>query len=155
MKKRILFVCLGNICRSSAAQTIFQQLVDEANLAHEFFVDSAGIIDYHEGEPADSRMRGHASRRGLRITHLSRPVRTSDFHNFDLIIGMDESNLRRLRALCPSDVRTDKILPMADYLQNHSADYIPDPYYGGPEDFEHVLDLLEDACQGLLSTLVK
>ncbi len=151
--KRILFVCLGNICRSSAAQTIMQRLVDEAGLSAEFEIDSAGLISYHEGEPADRRMRSHASRRGLRITHLSRPIRTTDFRHFDMIIGMDDSNMSQLHRLSP-DLDTDaKLHRMTDYCLNMVADHVPDPYYGGDSDFELALDLLEDACQGLLTAI--
>ena len=100
---KILFVCLGNICRSCSAQTIMQSVVDKAGRTMEFELDSAGLISYHEGEQADSRMRMHASKRGYHITHLSRPIRTSDFRHFDLILGMDDSNIDRLREL-PQDL---------------------------------------------------
>ncbi len=147
---KILFICLGNICRSSAAQTIMQRLVDEAGLSARFEIESAGLINFHEGEPADRRMRRHASRRGLHITHLSRPVCEADFRHFDLIIGMDESNIRRLHALAPDTSTAAKIHRMTDYCQRDTASDVPDPYYGGSEGFERVLDTLEDACAGLL-----
>ncbi len=150
MKHRILFICLGNICRSSSAQTIMQHLVDEAGRTAEFELDSAGLIAYHEGEKADSRMRMHASRRGYDITHLSRPIRTSDFRYYDLIIGMDDSNIDRLHDLSP-DLECDaKIHRMTEYCKEKVVDHVPDPYYGGASGFENVLDILEDACQGLL-----
>lgn len=153
MKHRILFICLGNICRSSSAQTIMQHLVDEAGRTEEFELDSAGLIAYHEGEKADSRMRMHASRRGYDITHLSRPIRTSDFRYYDLIIGMDDSNIDRLHDLSP-DLECDaKIHRMTEYCKEKVVDHVPDPYYGGASGFENVLDILEDACQGLLETL--
>lgn len=147
---KILFVCLGNICRSCSAQTIMQAFVDKAGRSKEYELDSAGIIGYHEGEPADSRMRMHASKRGYRITHLSRPVRTSDFRYFDLILGMDDSNIDRLRDMAPDLECEAKIGRMTDYCRTKVADHVPDPYYGGASGFENVLDLLEDACQGLL-----
>ena len=100
--RRILFVCLGNICRSSSAQTIMQARVDELGLSDDYYIDSAGLISYHQGEPADSRMRTHAARRGYNITHLSRPITYNDFFDFDMIIGMDDSNIDRLRDLAPS-----------------------------------------------------
>ncbi len=152
--RRILFVCLGNICRSSAAQTIMQRLVDEAGLTHDFELDSAGIIGYHEGEQADRRMRTHAYQRGLRITHRSRPIREGDFRHFDLIIGMDDSNIARLRRLAPTPSMAEKLHLMTEYCVNTTATHVPDPYYGDASDFEYVLDLLEDACQGLLASLL-
>ncbi len=152
---KILFVCLGNICRSSAAQTVFQQLVDEAGLADEYEVDSAGIISYHQGEPADPRMRAHAARRGYTITHLSRPIRTDDFLHFDLIIGMDDQNMDDLADRAPSVEAKRKICRMTDYCRLKQTDHVPDPYYGGAQGFENVLDLLEDACAGLLNSLEK
>lgn len=151
---KILFVCLGNICRSCSAQTIMQSVVDKAGRTMEFELDSAGLISYHEGEQADSRMRMHASKRGYHITHLSRPIRTSDFRHFDLILGMDDSNIDRLRELAPDLECEAKIRRMTDYCQTKVADHVPDPYYGGASGFENVLDLLEDACQGLLEEIV-
>ncbi len=148
---RILFVCLGNICRSCAAQTVMQHIVDEQGMSADFQLDSAGLIDYHEGEKADSRMRKHASRRGYNITHLSRPVRRTDFENFDLIIGMDNSNIEGLRRIATSNTE-NKIHRMTEWCSRYDTDVVPDPYYGGDAGFEHVLDLLEDACQGLLNS---
>lgn len=153
-KHKIMFVCLGNICRSCSAQTIMQSVVDKAGRTMEFELDSAGLISYHEGEQADSRMRMHASKRGYHITHLSRPIRTSDFRHFDLILGMDDSNIDRLRELAPDLECEAKIRRMTDYCQTKVADHVPDPYYGGASGFENVLDLLEDACQGLLEEMV-
>jgi protein-tyrosine phosphatase len=99
MKYKILFVCLGNICRSSAAEEIMRQKIRKAGGEDSFFVDSAGLISYHQGEMADPRMRMHAKRRGYDITHLSRPVKQQDFYDFDLIVGMDASNIDRLHCL--------------------------------------------------------
>ena len=151
--KRILFVCLGNICRSSAAEEIMRTFIRKSGLEHEITVDSAGLIDYHKGEEADSRMKAHAARRGYRITHLSRPVRTEDFFDFDLIIGMDERNIDRLKDLAPDLESEDKIRRMTAYCRIKIADHVPDPYYGGAEGFENVLDILEDACNGLLADI--
>lgn len=116
-------------------------------------VDSAGLISYHQGEQADPRMRSHASRRGYHITHLSRPVRTMDFYDFDLIIGMDDSNISRLHDLAPNLEAEDKIHRMTEYCIHKVADHVPDPYYGGAQGFENVIDILEDACEGLLHNL--
>lgn len=150
---KVLFVCLGNICRSSTAQTIMQQLLDKHDLHPHIQVDSAGILNYHQGEAADPRMRAHAARRGYDITHLSRPVTARDFYDFDLILGMDEGNIDDLHDRCPSPALEHKIGRMTDYCRQNLADHVPDPYYGGAQGFEHVLDLLEDACEGLLEKL--
>ena len=153
-KYRILFVCLGNICRSSSAEGVMRHLVEEAGLEEQFVIDSAGILSYHQGELPDPRMRAHAIRRGYNLTHRSRPVRTSDFYDFDLIIGMDDRNIEDLKERAPSVETERKIRRMTDYCTRFThADYVPDPYYGGAEGFEYVLDLLEDACAGLLEEL--
>lgn len=153
MKYKILFVCLGNICRSSAAEEIMRQKIRKAGVEDSFFVDSAGLISYHQGEMADPRMRMHAKRRGYDITHLSRPVKQQDFYDFDLIVGMDASNIDRLHSLCPTVEDESKIVMMTDYCMEKVADHVPDPYYGGASGFENVLDILEDACEGLMMKL--
>jgi len=153
MKYKILFVCLGNICRSSAAEEIMRQKIRKAGVEDSFFVDSAGLISYHQGEMADPRMRMHAKRRGYDITHLSRPVKQQDFYDFDLIVGMDASNIDRLHCLCPTVEDESKIVMMTDYCMEKVADHVPDPYYGGASGFENVLDILEDACEGLMMKL--
>lgn len=153
-KKKILFVCLGNICRSSSAEGIMKHLIEKAGREDEFLIDSAGISGYHRGDLPDRRMREHAARRGYDLTHRSRPVRTEDFYNFDLIIGMDDSNIEDLKERAPSTDEWRKIHRMTEYCTRHTrADYVPDPYYEGYEGFEYVLDLLEDACAGLLEQL--
>ncbi len=150
---RILFVCLGNICRSSSAEEIMRTYIRKAGLEDQIQVDSAGISGYHRGEPADERMRAHAIRRGYNITHRSRPVCTDDFYNFDLILGMDDSNIDALCERAPSVETEKKIRRMTDYCRTKAADYVPDPYYGGAQGFENVLDILEDACKGLLEEI--
>lgn len=154
-KYRILFVCLGNICRSSAAEGVMLHLLKEKGLEKEFEIDSAGILSYHEGELPDSRMRAHAARRGYRLEHRSRPVRTDDFEHFDLIIGMDDRNIDDLQEKAPSLEACTKIHRMTEYCTRTIADHVPDPYYGGGEGFEYVLDILEDACAGLLTSLTQ
>ena len=149
---KLLFICLGNICRSPMAETVFRHLVEERGLEDRFEVDSAGLIDYHEGEMADNRMRRHASMHGYYITHRSRPVETDDFRHFDYIIGMDRQNIRALETMQPADSRA-QILDMASFLRVHKADSVPDPYYGGEQGFERVIALLEDACASLLDRL--
>ena len=152
--KRILFVCLGNICRSSSAEEIMRTFIRRKGLEDQIEVDSAGILNYHQGELPDSRMRMHASRRGYNLTHRSRPVCTADFWDFDLIIGMDDRNIQDLKDRAPSLETEGKICRMTDFCRHKIADYVPDPYYGGAQGFENVLDILEDACEGLLTFLV-
>ena len=151
--KKILFVCLGNICRSSTAEGVMLHLIKEAGLEKEFVIDSAGILSYHQGELPDSRMRAHAARRGYQLVHRSRPVRIEDFYHFDLIIGMDDRNIDDLKDKAPSPEEWKKIHRMTEYCTRIPADHVPDPYYGGAEGFEYVLDVLEDACAGLLTSL--
>ena len=150
---RILFVCLGNICRSAAAEGVMNHLLHKCGLEERFEVDSAGILSYHQGELPDSRMRAHAARRGYSLVHRSRPVCTDDFYNFDLIIGMDDQNIDDLHDRAPSPEECRKIHRMTEYCTRSCADHVPDPYYGGAEGFEYVLDVLEDACAGLLTSL--
>ena len=154
-KQKILFVCLGNICRSSSAEGVMRHLVEEAGVADRFVIDSAGILSYHQGELPDPRMRAHAIRRGYDLTHRSRPVRIGDFYDFDLIVGMDDRNIEDLKERAPSVEAERKICRMTDFCTRYTqADHVPDPYYGGAEGFEYVLDLLEDACVGLLRKLM-
>lgn len=147
--KKILFVCLGNICRSSAAEGVMNEFLKKYHIDHLFEVDSAGLIDYHEGELSDPRMRAHARDRGYNLIHRSRPVTTSDLEKFDFIFGMDHNNISGLKRLASDQTQIEKIELFANYCKEHDASVIPDPYYGGPEDFEYVLDLLEDACEQL------
>lgn len=151
--KKILFVCLGNICRSCTAEEIMRTLVRAEGMEADFLLDSAGLSSYHEGEKADARMRAHAARRGIHITHLSRPVRYDDFFRFDLILGMDDANVERLREMAPGLEEEKKVKRMADFCRLKCVDCVPDPYYGGDSGFENVIDILEDACAGLLEHL--
>ena len=156
-KYRILFVCLGNICRSPAAQAVMQRIVDEHGASGRFELDSAGIGNWHAGQLPDPRMRAHARRRGLELTHRARQVRESDFDRFDLIIGMDSGNLADLRELAPTPEALAKIKPMAAWIRTMATryDHVPDPYYEGAEGFELVLDLLDDACSALYADLTR
>lgn len=148
-KRKILFVCLGNICRSPSAEEITRTLAKERGIDGFFDLDSAGISSYHEGEMPDPRMRTYAMKRGYNLTHMSRPVRTEDFYDFDLIIGMDDRNIDKLNELAPGTDEMKKIKRMTGYCIKKVVDYVPDPYYDGG--FDNVIDILEDACEGLLN----
>lgn len=155
-KKRVLFVCLGNICRSPAAEGVFRAYVDKAGLSDEFEIDSCGFYGGHAGDLPDKRMRVHATRRGYSLIHRSRVIRPSDFEDFDIILGMDDRNISSLHDTAPSTECEDKIVRMSDFISHHShTDCVPDPYYEGSEGFELVLDLLEDGCLELLNSLKK
>ena len=130
-------------------------LLKETGREKEFVIDSAGILSYHQGELPDSRMRAHAARRGYQLVHRSRPVTTDDFYEFDLIIGMDDRNIQDLKDRAPSLEAEKKIFRMTDFCRVKQVDYVPDPYYGGASGFENVLDILEDACEGLLQEIKK
>lgn len=150
----ILFVCLGNICRSPAAEGVMQAVVDEEGAAARFTIDSAGTGDYHIGDLPDRRMIIHARRRGYELTHRCRQVRAYDFDDFDIIVAMDASNERNLRRIAPSPEAEAKIVQMAEFVDIASRyDHIPDPYYEGAEGFELVLDLLQSACRNLYDAL--
>lgn len=151
---KILFVCLGNICRSPAAQGVMQQLVDQRGLTGRFMIDSAGTYGGHAGSGPDRRMRVHALRRGYDLTHRSRRVTGSDFEDFDLIVAMDAGNERDLVQMAATPDEARKVVAMGRYIRLYPHyDYVPDPYYEGAEGFELVLDLLEDACANLLDAL--
>ncbi|MDR1646283.1 MAG: low molecular weight phosphotyrosine protein phosphatase [Tannerellaceae bacterium] len=152
---RILFVCLGNICRSPAAEAILKKQIKDAGLENDITVDSAGLLDYHEGERPDPRMRRHAALRGYVLDSRSRPLKTKDFLDFDRIIGMDHQNIEALHRLAPDAASQCKIQKMTDYDPARPQRYthVPDPYYGESADFDHVLDILEDTCRELLKTL--
>lgn len=149
-KVRVLFVCLGNICRSPAADGIMQAIVAEHGDEARWEIDSAGTGGYHVGDLPDNRMRIHARRRGYELNHICRQVRYSDFDDFDLIIPMDANNEMNLKRLSPSLENEAKIVPMAKFIDMALRyDYIPDPYYEGAEGFELVLNLLENGCANL------
>lgn len=153
--KKILFVCLGNICRSPGAEGIFKQIVETRGLSARFEIDSAGTHAYHVGEPADKRMKSHALKRGYNLTSISRKFNPAfDFDYFDLIIGMDDENIRDLKSKARNDADLMKIHKMTDFRKTFKYNEIPDPYYGGADGFELVIDLLEDSCGGLLENLV-
>jgi len=135
------------------AEAVFQRIVSENGLTSKFEIDSAGMLAYHKGELADSRMRYFAAKRGYHLTHHSRPFASSDFDNFDMIIGMDDQNIDALKAKAMTMEESNKIYRMVDFCVNLHATHVPDPYYGGDQGFENVIDLLEDACAGLFTHL--
>jgi protein-tyrosine phosphatase len=155
-KTKILFVCMGNICRSPSAEAVFNGLLRNKDLASEYEIDSAGTVGFHVGERADQRMQSHAIKRGYNLTSISRKFNAlSDFDHFDLIIGMDDENIRSLKDMARNKKDLRKIHLMTDFRMEWKYDEVPDPYYGGEEGFELVLDLLEDSCQGLLKEIQK
>lgn len=150
---KVLFICMGNICRSPSGEAVMNKLVKRAGLENEIECDSAGTIAYHEGEQADARMKRHAIKRGYRLTSISRRFIEIDFQKFDYIIVMDESNYNDLLSFDFEKKYTEKIFMMTDFSKNGNYHEVPDPYYSGPESFELVLDILEDACAGLLNKI--
>ncbi len=152
-RTRILFVCLGNICRSPAAEEVMRVQIKKAGLERAVEVDSAGLISYHAGELPDSRMRSHAARRGYILSSRSRPVEYDDFFRFDYIIGMDQHNIVQLQKMAPTAESMAHIHLFTDFTNRLLHDHIPDPYYGGADGFELVLDLVEDCAQGLIAHL--
>lgn len=153
--KRILFVCLGNICRSPGAEGVMKALVKREGLEKDFYIDSAGTYGGHSGDLPDPRMRAHAARRGYDLNSRARKFYPeADFAEFDLIIGMDNQNIRDLWQMAKNDTELAKIHKMTEYCTQlaHMTE-VPDPYYSGADGFELALDLLEDATRGLLNTI--
>lgn len=152
-KIRILFVCMGNICRSPTAEGVFRSAVKKAGKEGHFHIDSAGTHDYHIGKEPDRRTQQAAMKRGYDLSTLrGRQVSREDFERFDLVLAMDHSNLANLHRICPPEQR-HKVSLFLEYSRKFSEREVPDPYYGGAQGFEHVLDLVEDAAEGLLETL--
>lgn len=153
-KKSVLFVCMGNICRSPTAEGVFRKIVEDAGLAEEVTVDSAGTHAYHSNEPADHRAVAAAEQRGYSLTGIkARRVRESDFEQFDYVLAMDEDNLRNLRE--QADEQFHSRIRLFLEFGDGTASEIPDPYYGGKVGFERVLDLVETASKGLLQEIQK
>ena len=153
---KVLFVCTGNICRSPAAEGIFKKFVRDANLENDISIDSAGTIGYHSGELPDARMRKHASARGYNLDSRARQFNPKkDFEEFDYIITMDNYNYTDLIQLDRKKLYTNKLFKMADFISDKNISEVPDPYYGGAEGFEFVIDILEDGTKNLLTKIKK
>ncbi len=149
-KISVLFICMGNICRSPTAQGVFARLVEDAQLSHLIQIDSAGTHAYHVGNPPDERAAQAAARRGIDLSpQRARRVEAADFERFDYVLAMDRSNLEDLLTECP-EPHQEKLRLFLDFAGQSSQQDVPDPYYGGPQGFERVLDLVEEAAQGLL-----
>ena len=156
MLKKILFVCLGNICRSPAAEGIFQKKIHDRGLEKSFVVDSAGTGGWHVGNLADSRMRKAALARGINLESRSRQIKQIDLYDFDIILVMDQDNLKAVKSLITDelDPLNSKIKLILSYSKKTELYEVPDPYYGGQNGFDKVLELLDDAIDGLLESLI-
>jgi len=148
----VLFVCMGNICRSPTAEGVFQHIVKTANLANKISTDSAGTHAYHIGSPPDNRAQAAANKRGIDLSALrGRKVEAIDFEKFDYVLAMDDSNFSDLQIVAGGS--TDNLFMFLQFSERFSETEVPDPYYGGDQGFEHVLDLIEDASLGLLKNI--
>ena len=146
----VLMVCMGNICRSPTAEGVLRHLVREAGLEDQIHIDSAGTLDYHVGSPPDQRSQKHARKRGYDLSsQRARQVGERDFERFDLILAMDWQNLEELRELCPPE-HEHKLKRLMEFAPSGVSEVVADPYYGGHDGFERVLDHVEEACRGLL-----
>ncbi|MBP0029652.1 low molecular weight protein-tyrosine-phosphatase [Roseofilum sp. Guam] len=152
MSYKLLFVCLGNICRSPSAENIMNHLIAQQGLEEEMVCDSAGTSAYHIGSSPDRRMAAAAAEQGIELKGRARQFKKEDFEEFDLILAMDKDNYRNILYLDEGDRYKDKVRLMCEFCTRHpNISEVPDPYYGGPEGFNQVIDLLMDACEGLLS----
>ena len=153
MKKRVLFICLGNICRSPTAESIFKHKLKQRQLDTHYHIDSAGTSSNHIGEASDQRSIKHALQRGYVMDHKARQFNKNDFSDFDLLICMDDQNVKNVLKMASTDTDKNKVIKMATYVKNFNDTFILDPWAMGPDAFEKVIDLLEDACENLIQTL--
>lgn len=155
-KYHILFVCLGNICRSPAAEAVFKNLLEKEGLINDIYVDSCGLSAYHRGQNADSRMIKHAEYRNYNLTSKSRPFEEEvDFDLFDMIIGMDDDNINGLKQHARNHKDIEKVYKLNDFSSRFPSLDVPDPYYGGDQGFELVFDMIEDSCNNILCKIKK
>lgn len=154
MPYQILFVCLGNICRSPSAENIMNHLIEKADLSDRIICDSAGTSSYHIGSPPDARMTSAAKQRGIILQGQARQFIVEDFEKFDLILAMDKENYSNINYSDRQGKYGDKVRLMCDFCRDYDLKEVPDPYYGGPKGFDFVIDLLLDACQGLLEYII-
>ena len=152
---KLLFVCLGNICRSPSAEAVMNALIQKQNLSNRYSCDSAGTYGGHAGQRADSRMQKHAVKRGYNLTSISRKFIKSDFENFDYIVAMDDSNYHNILSMDSSKNYHNKVFRMIDFCSDCTEGEVPDPYYGGAAGFENVLDILEKSTVEFLDYLEK
>lgn len=155
MVTKLLFVCLGNICRSPSAENIMNHLIAQRQLTGRVVCDSAGTSSYHIGSPPDSRMTRAAKHRGIALVGQARQLQPADLEQFDWILAMDRENLADILALDPQGRYHDRIKLMCNFCRYHDDDEVPDPYYGGEAGFDYVIDLLMDACDGLLEQVLE
>ncbi len=153
MTTRLLFVCLGNICRSPSAENIMGHLIQQRGLTGQVVCGSAGTASYHVGSAPDRRMAQAAKTYGVELQGQARQFEAADFDRFDYILAMDRQNYRDIVALDPAGRHRDRVRLMCDFCRTHRDQEVPDPYYGGPEGFNYVVELLFDACEGLLDQL--
>ena len=152
-KVSVVFVCMGNICRSPTAEAVFRHYVESAGLSEQISIDSAGTHDYHVGDRADARAQRAAQQRGYDMSKLrGRQVSAEDFRRFDYVLAMDRANLAMLRDINPGD-SDSRVGLLLEFARHHAEREVPDPYYGGADGFERVLDMVEDAAQGLLEEI--
>ncbi|MFN6464509.1 MAG: low molecular weight protein-tyrosine-phosphatase [Nostoc sp. DedVER02] len=152
MPYKLLFVCLGNICRSPSAENIMNHLIEQAGLSDDIICDSAGTSSYHVGSAPDRRMSAAAATKlGIKLRGQARQFQKSDFQDFDLILAMDRENYENILALDRTEQYQHKVRLMCEFCSRHTLKEVPDPYYGGQDGFNQVIDLLIDACEGLLA----
>jgi protein-tyrosine phosphatase len=155
MPYKLLFVCLGNICRSPSAENIMNHLIEQADLSDAIICDSAGTSSYHLGSPPDRRMSAAAATKlGIKLRGQARQFQKSDFQDFDLILAMDRENYENILALDLTKQYQHKVRLMCEFCSQHTLKEVPDPYYGGQDGFNQVIDLLIDACEGLLTKVM-
>ena len=155
MSYKLLFVCLGNICRSPSAENIMNHLLQSRGLSHLISCDSAGTSSYHIGSAPDRRMAQAARQQGIELVGQARQLQVADFEAFDWILAMDDDNYRDILRLDPQGRYPHKVKKICDFCQHHTDTEVPDPYYGGAEGFRYVIDLLMDACEGFLDELLQ